>query len=135
MEKKEVTIRFKSYMYDTDEQMEISATGVLYLKDGLHYVMYTEESDSGQHVRNILKFNSESLEVSKLGTTKTVMFYKAGHRHTNIYRTPFGEYDMCIDTEEYSLSESGDKLNMITVYNLELGGAQVSRCRVEIDIV
>lgn len=134
MENKDVRITFKSHMFDTDEQFEMSAKGVHYVKNGKHYVMYTEESEGGQRVRNILKFDDDSLEVSKIGTAKTKMHYKTGHRHVDVYRTPFGEYDMCIDTEEYVMSEKDGSYEIIAGYNLELGGSHVSRCRVEITV-
>lgn len=134
MNEKNVKIEFNSYMYDTDEHIEVSATGVHSVKDEMHYVMYTEEVEGGQSVRNILKFNGEALEVTKIGTTRTNMYYKPGHKHTDVYRTPFGEYDMCIDTDKYILVVSEKRYKIVTEYNLELGGAHVSKCKVEIFI-
>ena len=134
MNQKDVSILFKSHMYDTDEKIEVSAKGVHFVKDGMHYVMYNEEVESGQHVRNILKFDGEFLDVSKLGITRTNMYYKTGHRHTDVYRTPFGEEDMCSDTEKYILVESEKQMKIIIEYRLELGGVHVSRCKVEIII-
>ena len=132
MEKNNVTITFKSHMYDTDEQIELTAKGVHFVKDDMHYVMYNEEAEGGRSVRNILKFNGEALEVSKLSTTKTIMYYKPGYRHTGVYRTPFGEYDMSIDTEKYILVVSESRCKVVTEYTLELGGVHVSKCKVEI---
>lgn len=134
MEKNNIIITFKSSMYDTDEQIEMTAKGVHSIKDELHYVMYNEEAEGGQTVRNILKFNGEFLEVSKLGTTRTNMYYKPGHKHVDVYRTPFGEYDMCIDTDKYILVVSENRYKILIEYDMNLGGAHVSRCRVEIFI-
>ena len=61
-----VRITFDSYMYDTDEHIQVSATGVHSIKDGMHYVIYTEQVEGGQSVRNILKFDGEALEVSSM---------------------------------------------------------------------
>lgn len=134
MNHREVTITFKSHMFDTEEQIDVSSKGIYYNKDNMHHVMYTEVVEGGPDVRNILKFNGEALEVTKLGITKTNMYYKSGYEHKDTYRTPFGEYDMRIRTEEYALFEVPDGFDIITVYNLELGGAHVSKCRVEISI-
>lgn len=134
MFQKDATITFKSHMYDTDEQIEISAKGVHSIKEGKHLVMYTEEAEGGQSVRNILKFDGEALEVSKIGVVRTNMYYKAGHRHTDVYRTPLGEYDMCIETKEYALFENDSTYDIVVLYNLELGGSFVSKCKVEIRI-
>ena len=79
MDKKEVTIIFNSKMYDTDEKFDISAKGMHYIKDGKHYVTYSEVAQDGRNVRNILKFDSEALHVSKIGITRTNMYYKKGH--------------------------------------------------------
>ena len=134
MERREVTIRFKSYMQDTDEHIDIEAKGTYMSKGDQHVVMYTETVDGGHNVRNILKFDAKSLEVTKLGATKTKMFYKVGHIHEDVYSTPLGQYDMRIQTEEYALFENGMGLDIITVYNLELGGAHISKCKVEIKV-
>ncbi len=132
MKKNNAKITFKSYMYDTDEQIELTANGIHSIKDELHYVMYNEETEDGQCTRNIMKFNDEYLEVSKLGVTKTKMYYKPGYRHNDRYRTPFGEYDMCIDTDKYILVVSEKRYKVLVEYNLQLGGVHVSRCKVEI---
>ena len=134
MDKKEVTIIFKSKMYDTDEKFDISAKGMHYIKDGKHYVTYSEVTQDGRNVRNILKFDSEALHVSKIGITRTNMYYKKGHIYEDVYGTPFGVYDMCIRTTECILSETKDTCKIMTEYNLELGGQHVSKCRVEITI-
>lgn len=134
MEKDNVIITFKSCMYDTDEQIDMMAKGVHYVKGDVHYVMYNEEAESGQSVRNILKFNGEFLEVSKLGATKTNMYYKSGHTHKNIYRTPLGEYDMCIDTDKYILVVLENRYKIVVEYSLQLGGVPVSKCKVEITV-
>lgn len=132
MKKNNAKITFKSYMYDTDEQIELTANGIHSIKDELHYVMYSEETEDGQCTRNIMKFNDEYLEVSKLGVTKTKMYYKPGYRHNDRYRTPFGEYDMCIDTDKYILVVSEKRYKVLVEYNLQLGGVHVSKCKVEI---
>ncbi len=130
----EVRIAFSSFMYDTDEHIEVSATGVHSIKDGMHYVRYTEELEDGKSVRNILKFDGEALKVTKIGATRTSMYYKPGYKHTDIYRTPLGEYDMCINTDKYILVVSENRYKIVIEYNLELGGAHVSKCKVEIVI-
>ncbi len=134
MDRREVTITFKSHMYDTDEHIDIIAKGTCFSKDDKHCVMYTEAVEGGADIRNILKFDAESLDVTKLSTTKTNMFYKVGHTHKDVYRTPFGQYDMRIQTEEYALFDTGRGFDIITVYNLELGGAHISKCKVEIKV-
>ena len=134
MERREVTITFKSHMFDTDEHIDIEAKGTYFGKDGKHNVIYTEVVEGGADIRNILKFDAESLDVTKLSTTRTKMFYKAGHIYEDVYSTPLGQYDMRIQTEEYALFDTGRGLDIIIVYNLELGGAHISKCKVEIKV-
>ena len=134
MDKREVTIRYDSYMYDTDEHIEMIANGAYYEKCDKHYVMYTEELENGQPVKNVLKFDDRALEVLKFGVTKTKMYYEPGYTHTDVYRTAFGDYDMCIDTDKYILVLSEDHFKILTEYRLKLGGSHVSKCKVEIYI-
>ena len=134
MERRDVTITFKSHMYDTDEHIDIETKGIYFGKDGKHNAIYTEAVEGGADIRNILKFDAESLDVTKLSATRTKMFYKAGHIHEGVYSTPLGQYDMRIHTEEYALFETSMGFDIIIVYNLELGGGHVSKCKVEIKI-
>ena len=134
MSKKEVTITYTSHMYDTDERIHTTAKGICGNKDGVNIVMYNEENEGVAPIKTILKFNQDFLKVSRLGVTKTEMHYEHGYTHNGIYHTFIGEYDMCIKTEEYTLTEIANGYKIIIVYNLELDGNFVSKCKVEINI-
>ena len=134
MNKKEVTITYTSRMYDTDEQINMTAKGIMGKKDGVYIVMYNEENEGMVPTRTILKFNQDFLKVSKMGVTKTDMHYERGYTHKSRYNTFVGAYDMCIKTEEYTLEEKENGYNIVTVYNLELDGNFISKCKVEISI-
>lgn len=134
MNKKEVTITYTSRMYDTDEQINMTAKGIMGKKDGVYIVMYNEENEGMAPTRTILKFNQDFLKVSKMGVTKTEMHYQHGYTHKSRYNTFVGAYDMCIKTEEYTLEEIENGYKIVTVYNLELDGNFISKCKVEISI-
>ena len=63
MNKKEVTITYTSRMYDTDEQINMTAKGIMGKKDGVYIVMYNEENEGMAPTRTILKFNQDFLKV------------------------------------------------------------------------
>lgn len=134
MSKKQVTISYTSHMYHTDEQINMTANGILGNKDGVNIVMYNEENEGMAPIRTILKFDENFLTVSKMGVTKTEMHYERGYTHKSMYHTFIGECDMCIKTEEYSLKEIDNGYKITTVYNLEFDGNFISKCKVEIEI-
>ena len=134
MNKKEVTITYTSRMYDTDEQINMTAKGIMGNKDGVYIAMYNEENEGMAPTRTILKFNQDFLKVSKMGVTKTDMHYERGYTHKSRYNTFVGAYDMCIKTEEYTLEETDNGYKIETVYNLELDENFISKCKVEISI-
>lgn len=134
MSKKDVTITYNSHMYDTDEQINTTAKGIFGNRDGVNIVMYKEENEGLAPIKTILKFNQDYLNVTKMGITKTEMRYERGYTHNTVYHTLFGECDMCIKTEEYSLEEIANGYKITTVYNLEMDGNFISKCKVEIEI-
>ncbi len=134
MSKKEVTITYTSHMYDTDEQINTTAKGICGNKDGINIVMYNEENEGLAPIKTILKFDHDFLNVTKMGITKTEMRYERGYTHNTAYHTLFGECDMCIKTEEYKLEEVDNGFKITTVYNLEMDGNFISKCKVEIEI-
>ena len=134
MNKKEVTITYTSRMYDTDEQINMTAKGIMGNRDGVNIVMYNEENEGMAPTRTILKFDQNFLNVSKMGVTRTEMRYQRGYTHKSRYHTFVGECDMCIKTEEYALQEIDNGYKITTVYNLEMDGNFISKCKVEIVI-
>ena len=134
MSKKEVTITYTSHMYDTDEKINTTAKGICGIKDGVNIVMYNEENEGMAPIKTILKFDYNFLNVTKMGVKKTEMRYETGYTHNTVYHTLFGEFDMCIKTEEYTLQEVDNGFKITTVYNLEMDGNFVSKCKVEIAI-
>ena len=134
MNRKEVTITYTSRMYDTDEQINMTAKGIMGNRDGVNIVMYNEENEGMAPTRTILKFDQNFLNVSKMGVTRTEMRYQRGYTHQSRYHTFAGECDMCIKTEEYALQEIDNGYKITTVYNLEMDGNFISKCKVEIVI-
>ena len=134
MNKKEVTITYTSHMYDTDDRVNTTAKGIFGTKDGVNIVMYNEENEGMEPTRTILKFNQDFLDVTKMGATKSKMHYESGYTHNSIYHTFFGDCDMCIKTEEYILEEIDNSYKITTLYNLEMNGNFISKCKVEIVI-
>lgn len=131
MSKRAAKITYISNMIDTDEHIKTEASGTYMVKDGLHYLMYTE-GEGKDSVRNILKFNNNSLHISKIGITRTEMHYEKDYKHVGIYNTPFGQYEMNISTEDYVFMLTKYGFNIRVKYDLELGGSFVSKCIVEI---
>lgn len=134
MSQKQVTITYTSHMYDTDEHINMTAQGILGKKNGVNIVMYNQENEGMAPTRTILKFNEDFLNVTKMGVTKTEMRYERGYTHKTVYHTFVGECDMCIKTDEYDLKETDKGYKITTVYNLELDGNFISKCKVEIEI-
>ena len=134
MNQNQVTITYNSIMYDIDDRINITSQGILGNKNGINVVMYNEENEGMAPTRTILKFNQDFLKVSKMGVTKTEMHYQREYTHKSRYNTFVGAYDMCIKTEEYTLEEIDNGYKIVTVYNLELDGNFISKCKVEIII-
>ena len=108
--------------------------GQYYIKNGKHYVLYEEVSDDGSVTKCRLKFDDTTLEHNKSGELTTRFFFEKGTRHQTAYTTPFGDFLMGIDTKEFEFNESGAKINLHAVYDMEINDEFASENEIIIEI-
>ena len=103
--------------------IEETALGSFREKNGKQYITYqTEATDESESVSSILILDGDSLTIRRRGSTSSSMIYRAGHRHSFPYATPYGTIDMELETDRLIsyLSEHGGKIEL--VYTLTIQG-------------
>lgn len=83
---------------------------------------------------NLIKITADSVEISKKGTVNTRMLFKSKETYKDIYQTPFGSFDMSLETEQLKISETDDSVSVTICYTLSLNHARVSRCTIQMVI-
>ncbi len=95
--------------------IEETALGSFREKNGKQYITYqTEETDESGSVSSMLILDGDSLTIRRRGSTSSSMIYRAGHRHSFPYATPYGTIDMELETDRLIsyLSEYGGEIEL-----------------------
>ena len=136
---KEVLVTFCGLQSDPDGKSDggirTAARGDYYHKNGKHYVL-CEETVEGleERVKSRLKFDSDTVEVTRGGALEARMVFQKNKKHLTGYRTPFGQMLMGIVTREIRLTQRKEHITVEVDYALELNDEFLSDCCMVIDI-
>ena len=138
MERKKAQITIQNIQHDISEEMtENIYAGFYTFHNGSHIVTYEEyanDEDARQSTQNLLKFTDSTVQITKKGLVHSKMIFTKGTCHKDFYQTPFGTFDMEIDTHDVHIKTGADSLHAELHYHLHLNRAPVSLCTIKIDI-
>ena len=103
--------------------IEETAFGSYNEKNGKQYIMYrTEATEESESVAVMLILDGTSLTIRRRGSTSSSMTYRAGHKYSFPYETPYGVIDMEMETDSLIsyLSYSGGTITL--KYTLTIQG-------------
>ena len=121
---------------EEDEALEAVSQGSYYFRNGKHYVTYEEfQEGSNQPTNVMLKLSDHKMEMMKKGETNVHMLFEEGKQHNAMYRVPFGNLLMGINTTSFKLVETENEINAEILYGLDINYDHVSDCQIKIRIV
>ena len=135
---KEVLICVSGLQFELeeDEALEVVSQGEYYFRNGKHYVTYEEfQEESTQPTSVLLKLSEHKMEMLKKGETNVHMLFEEGKQHNAMYRVPFGNLLMGINTTSLKMTETETEINAEILYGLDINYAHVSDCQIKIRIV
>lgn len=142
---RDCTVCVSSEQWGTDgekQSMEAKSEGRLSEREGVLYVLYTEnmeETGAGlsAKVKNLLKIEWEPacVELKKSGAVSWKMRFEAGKRDRAEYETPYGALEISAQTREVTVKREQKKTSLRLVYTLFIQGEKQADCRLEIEIV
>jgi len=110
----EIMIEIKSTIEQIDGEVntiEMVTEGELYQKNGSIFLMYYESEVSGMEgSKTMLKISEETITMTRFGQTNSKIIFDINHPMTSVYHTPYGAFDMNVETE--SLEKSMDLENL-----------------------
>jgi len=110
----EIMIEIKSTIEQIDGEVhtiEMVTEGELYQKNGSIFLMYYESEVSGMEgSKTMLKISDDTITMTRLGQTNSKIIFDINHPMTSVYHTPYGAFDMNVETE--SLEKSMDLENL-----------------------
>lgn len=129
-----ITVRGLQPEVDAEEPVEVISAGMYMRKEDTHYLSYEEADEDGKITKNRIKITDSSIEMTKQGGIATQMMFRLGEKQYACYETPFGELTLGITTKSLSVREEEGVLFAGLVYGLEINGAYVSDCQLDIDV-
>ncbi|MCH4886938.1 DUF1934 domain-containing protein [Acidaminobacter sp. JC074] len=138
MSKIMIDIKSTIEQIDGEEQViEMLTEGELFEKNGSIYLMYHESEVSGMEgSRTMLKIDHDVITMTRFGGTKSKIVFEVGHPMESVYHTPYGAFDMHVETESLEHSVDVDKLkgHIDIKYQMVLEQVSSSKNHLEINI-
>ena len=120
---------------DTGDNVESMSAGKYYLKKDKHYVLYEDMDDENDEItKNTIKFNSETVEVTRKGLVTGKLVFKKGKNNQSLYSTHFGDLLMEVYTKDKLLEEKEDNIDLKIDYELYANNSKVSDSIININI-
>ena len=117
------------------EKVEILTPGSYYKKKNHHYVLFDEMSpDCDEVTKNVVKFNDDSITISKRGFTNTEMVFEKNKRSMTNYVTPYGSLVVGIDADRVDVKEEEDSISININYALDVNYEHLANCEIKMDI-
>ena len=137
---KDVIISISGLQYEAGGEqptpVEIISAADYYLKNDTHYIIYDEVSEEFDGTtKNRIKVKNDCIEITKKGLTTVTMRFEKDKKNQTFYQTPFGSIFIGIHTHSIEYEESDSKLSIDISYELEVDGALLVDCKIQIKIV
>jgi len=138
---KEVVLTTRGMQFAMNEQtgegenIEIVTSALYYDKGDYSYLVYEEILEGvDEPVSNLVKFNSDCIEVTKKGLINVHMIFETGKQNMTNYHTPFGDLMIGINTHKVQVTKSEDQIHLEASYGMDINYEFLSDCQISMDI-
>lgn len=134
--KKKALISVKSIQNnDKNEAIEVVTPGDFYKKDDNYYVRYEETEISGMEgTTTTMKITSDSITLTRKGTTNSKMTFKKNAKDIVMYGTPHGILEFMLDTKKIDINLNDEGGNIAATYNMFLGEGEPLKTSLNVEI-
>lgn len=101
------------------------------IKNGAHYLMYSELTEDGK-VNTVIKAADDFAVITRNGASGSVLKIEKGKTHRTEYKTPYGIFSLLIDGIEIRNRLEDGELSL--EYTLSSLGGQIGRNIIKINI-
>ena len=103
--------------------LKSAARGKYSARAGKHYVRYEDASLHDKVVPTVLKFSGEGLTLIRRGAVDMQLEFRLGERTRSVYRTPYGNFDLLVETQKLDIYFKGGQGTVQAEYELYLNDA------------
>lgn len=115
--------------------LETITAAEYFKKNNNHYVIYEEATEGYRdRTKNIIKWNSETLDLTKRGLINVHMIFEEKKKNITDYRTPFGSILIGIDTHQIQVKEREKEIDVSVDYALEINYEHLADCKISMNV-
>jgi uncharacterized beta-barrel protein YwiB (DUF1934 family) len=114
-----ITIKNRQQIDGQRDDIEVMTEGSFYDKNGTYYILYTEGEEG---VSTRIKASRQTVSIRKSGAYSSDFLYETGRTHSFVYRMPYGEIAMELNTQKVyiELSETGGTIVLDYILEMNL---------------
>lgn len=106
------------------DKTEMVTEGDFALRNGKYMLRYREQlSDFGGECTTIIKFDRETVVMTRSGSANTQMIFENGKRHMSHYETPLGSFTIGVSTDSLNVSVNDDGGEVEINYILDINNS------------
>ena len=125
----------QKYADHEDDDLKTVADGEYFYRNGSHYILYKEYAEGfSEPTKSMLKLKDGMLEMTRKGLINTSMVFDKNKETESLYKTPFGELRLGIQTKSFYVMESEDKIQVEISYILAADGAPMADSKIRISV-
>ena len=103
--------------------LKSAARGKYSARAGKHYVRYEDASLHDKVVPTVLKFSGEGRTLIRRGAVDMQLEFRLGERTRSVYRTPYGNFDLLVETQKLDIYFKDGQGTVQAEYELYLNDA------------
>ena len=104
--------------------LKSKAKGKYAARAGKHYVRYEDASlHDKEAVPTVLKMSRDGLTLIRRGAVDMQLEFRLGEKTRSVYRTPYGNFDLLVDTKKLDIIFDGGQGRIVAEYDLFLNDA------------
>lgn len=128
---KKAVITVKSNISVEEEFIEVITPGIFsVLKEGFRAEYEETELSGMEGTKTTMLINKNSFELIRRGSTETQMIFDRNNQSMSLYKTPYGNMAITIDTKQMKIDVDENGGNIHIVYTLLIEDQQ----RIETDL-
>jgi uncharacterized beta-barrel protein YwiB (DUF1934 family) len=122
-----VTVKGKMVVDGEEDTIELITSGKFYKKGNAYYIVYKETELSGMEgTTTTVKIEEKNVCIIRFGSVMSRMCFKDGETELNLYKTPYGIFELTVKAFLVDIDINDDGGNLRLYYGLEAAGMQKS---------
>lgn len=117
------------------DQTELVTEGEYVIRNGKYMLRYQEDVESfGTECSTIIKFDNDTVVMTRSGGANTQMIFENGKRHISHYETPLGSFTIGVSTDRMvvDVNENGGNVEIDYILDINSSAQVENKLRLNI---